>query len=647
MFIIVFFSMLSKDYCQENKCGILENKKQRKQYEEALSFTKQKSYGEAIQILKKIIETDPNNGDALYLMGEIYVTRTDKNLKAGQKYLAEALTICPEKYYKAYSYIGEIMFWNEEYKGAIKNIEKYLSFNEKIKNNKDYDRAEKMLNKAKFYDNIYSNPVPFEPVLVKGISTEADEYLPIITPDGEHAFFTRRYQLPESDFKLVDRGPSFVEKFSYSIFENSAFDKGKPLSNPFNKSQNEGGATITIDNRYLYYTVCNYNATGYYNCDIYSSEYQNNTWQEIKNLGAVINNENTWEAQPSISSDGNTLYFVSDRTDGIGGYDIYYSTKDENGNWTKAKNMGQDINTDKNEKSPFIHSDSHTLYFTSDGWEGLGGYDIFMSKMEDNNKWHKPKNIGYPINSKEDDLGFFVSTDGKTAYFCSNKLKGNGGWDMYSFELYKEVRPEKVLFVRGEITDENKNPKQAEIELKNITTNEVKKIEIDSETGKYAAIVLMKDDFIMTVKEGDNLPSVKYFSKEDSLVGKPQKVDVELKPIKVNESYKINDIFFNTNSFELTLGSKAVLDEFIKYLLKSQSISLSVNGYTDNMGIPENNLMLSENRAKAVCEYLIGNGIEANRLSHKGFGDADPIDSNETEAGRAKNRRTEFVITKE
>ncbi|MBR3947573.1 MAG: OmpA family protein, partial [Bacteroidales bacterium] len=370
-------------------------------------------------------------------------------------------------------------------------------------------------------------------------------------------------------------------------------------------------------------------------------------------LGPNINGVKTWESQPSISADGKTLYFASIRESNIGfdpdnpTSDIYYSTKDEKGNWTKAKNLGSKINTPGNEKSPFIHSDSQTLYFSSDGHLGIGGYDIFFSKFRDGD-WTKPVNIGYPINTKNNDLGFVVNTQGTKAYFASNKLNGKGGWDIYAIDLYKEARPEKVFLVKGQLVDDNGYAlSDAKLEVKNTRTEEVSEGVVDAETGHYAVAVTAKnenDDFLMVVKKEDYSFSSTLIEPTEETFEKPIEVNFEVKPIEAGKSVQINDIYYATASYEINQKSYAVLNEFAEFLKSNPTVKVEIRGHTDNIGSAQTNITLSNRRAQAVYDYLLSKGVPKTNVSYKGYGPNMPIADNRTEAGRAKNRRTEFYI---
>lgn len=640
------------------ECEETTNKKALKLFDKSRKERKNGNYDKATQYLQEATDLEPAYYEAFYEIGVINIKNQYKgrSLSLARESFLKVIELCPDYDTYAYYYLADLYFGVEKWKKSIKYLDEFLLDVEKIKKDRDYDKAIELLKFAKFYHKMYSNKVPFDPKPVIGISSELDEYLPSISPDNEKAFYTRKTLLPPEN-KPWSSGPKYMEKFFYSNKVNNVFDKGQEMPFPFNQTDNEGGATLTINNKKIFFTLCKMvkNNT-YYNCDICYSELIGDQWSEIKNIGKKVNTGNFWESTPSVTSDGKTLYFVSDRSGGFGGYDIYKTTLDSNGVWGKPKNMGVRINSEGNEISPFIHTDSQTLYFSSSdytddddiyhpGHMGMGGYDIFFCKIKD--KKTKVKNIGYPINSEEDDLGFFVSTDGKHGYFASNKLEGVGGWDMYSFELYKEARPERVLFVKGELRDEKNNEiiSDAVIEMKNAITKQVTEIPLDSATGSYAAALPFKDDYIMTVKKGGYAYDTKYFASTDTNYSLPTKVNVAIAPIEVGRSYRLNDIYFETNSSILTHSTITVIDEFIEFLNDNENIKVAIHGHTDNVGNNQSNLELSKNRAKAVYEYLVQKNIDINRLNYEGFGENKPIVSNSTEKGRARNRRTEFVIT--
>lgn len=631
-----------------DSCKVKLDKKTDKIYQEGIEYLKKRSYNLAGQQMRRVVNVEPGCVDAYFVLGIVNFKKADNNFREAEKNFLKVIELCPDYDVYAYYYLGEIYYGQEKFGPALKNLDEFLKDVDKIKKDEDYNRAVDLHKFSKFYLDMIENPVPFAPKVVDGISTRENEYLPILSPDNQMALFTREIKLEPGRNSLF-RETKLKEKFLYSLRDSlGAFAAGEEMPEPFNINDNEGGATLTADNNTLYYTVCKYdNVKKYLNCDIYYSEFAGYYWSEIKSVSSKINLPGSWESQPTISPDGRTLYFVSDRSGGFGGYDIYRSIKGETGDWGTPINLGPLINSTGNEKSPFLHPDEKTLYFSSDGWMGLGGYDVFFVRQDEHGMWTKPRNIGYPINSTEDEVGFFVSTDGTQGFFASNKFNGKGGWDLYSFDLYDAARPEKVLFIKGNVKSEfSAEPLKAHIELKNLETKKISNIPMDTITGNYVAVAPFNSDYIMTVKKAGHVYESKYIAKVDSMFKLPAKVDIEMKPIELNKSYRINDIYFPFNSFDLTNESKVVLDQLIDFLHENQSISIEIQGHTDNIGNDASNLKLSESRAQSVYNYLVEKEISAIRLSYKGFGKSVPVAGNDTEEGRAKNRRTVFVITR-
>lgn len=625
-----FFTLLVlSSLGQSSSCPKSQNKKALKQFEDATVDFKARKYDDALKSVANAIDNDPEYADAYLLQGFLALKKRDD--KKMEESFSKAIELCPEIDPEAYFQLGWFYYDMKKWKDAEKMLKSFLNFDRV--NEEHAGKAEKMLAKA----GLYANPVPFQPVPVKDLSTADPEYLPYISPDNEMAFFTRRFEMKERNMLTAQS----VEKFMISRLQSDGtYDRGKPMEDPFNKSynNNEGGASITIDNRHLFFTV---NSKG--NFDICTSDFVDGKWSEIKNLGSSINDPKQWDSQPSISSDGATLYFASAR-DSVSGIDIYKSVKDENGNWTKAIKLGSPINTNGNDKSPFIHSDSRTLYFSSDSLPGMGGFDIYRCHMDSTGKWEKPLNLGYPINTEADEVGFFVSTDGKTGYFASNKLN-SGGFDIFSFELYPEARPEKVYFQKGDLNGtENASPVAATIEVRDVVTKKLTKISVDSISGEYAFVVNMKNDLVLSVKKEGYAFESQYISSNDSSNLGVKKKDIELKKLEVGGQYTINDILFGSNSYALNDTIKAVLDEFTDYLQENSGLKLALQGHTDNIGNPQDNMILSEKRAKAVYDYLVERKVNTARLTYKGFGETRPIADNTSEEGRAKNRRTVFVV---
>jgi len=562
----------------------------------------------------------------------------DKNLLA-EEFALKTLEICPDKDPLLYYFLGEINYKRKMYVDASKYLEKAiaLGLDENIKK-----KAEEMKEKAEVIAQIILNPVPFNPQVVEGISTKADEYLPILSPDQKLIFYTRRGRKSE----MGSLTHSITEEFIFSKEDSSNFNTGNPMPFPFNRNSNEGGASITIDNNTLYFTVCTNLASGYNNCDLfYTFRQTDGKWSEIIAFEKNINGSRSWESQPSVSADGGTIVFASDRRGGFSGSDLYIIQKDKKGNWSGPKNLGKNINTQSNEKSPFLHPDNQTLFFASNQFPSVGGYDIFYSRKDSLGNWQKPKNIGFPINTVSDELGLFVSTDGKKAYFASNQLEGIGGWDLYSFDLYDEAKPKKVLFLKGKLKDKSNNLLQgASIQLKNIRTKENQQIFVQN--GEYTIAVTLDegDDILFSINKKGYAFNSTYISFDDDSFSSPRRIDFEVEKLGNGKVFRLDNIYFASNSFNLNNISKEILLAFIDYLKLNNSLKLAIHGHTDNVGSASANLLLSKNRAKEVFSFLLNNGIKKERLDFQGFGEEKPITTNKTNNGRAQNRRTEFVI---
>lgn len=612
-------------------CPSTSSKKAEKLIEQAKDARRDKKpYAQIKSLCEKAIGEDSTYADAWKLWGDAaWQSRKDDEMA---KAYIRLLELCPDVSSDIHYRVAEHLYQTKAYERAITYFRSFLDF-PKVREENARDAEQKIV-RAGFM----MHPVPFDPKPLPGVCGPDPEYLAIISPDQDLCFFTRRFE----EQKKGALTPVSVEKFMISRKLENGFERGEPMPWPFNKagSNNEGGATITIDNRHLFFTV---NKNG--NFDIYTSDESGGSWSEPRSAGEGINHPERWDSQPCISPDGKKLYFVSIRDSVTQTSDIYVSTKTLDGTWGKAVPLNGTINTAGNEKTPFIHPDNRTFYFSSDAHAGMGGYDIFMSKIKADGSFSDPVNIGYPINTEADELGFFVSTDGRQGYFASNQIKGPGGYDIYSFELPDHARPDKVLFIKGELKGaDDETPGSASLQLKNATTQEVTDVVYDSISGKFASVVLFDDDYILTVKKKGFAYTSAFFSASDSTSPEPRKVDFQLRPNEAGSTHRLNDILFQTGSAELTRQDQTVLRDFADYLKENASMKLEVHGHTDSIGNPEQNRLLSEARAKRVYQFLVEQGIQASRLSYKGFGMNRPVADNSSEQGRALNRRTEFVI---
>jgi outer membrane protein OmpA-like peptidoglycan-associated protein len=619
--------------------------------------------------LKEAHELDADCGECLFQLG-LSAYRIGKSGGSGYaaaiRYFDQLEAKCPSYHSDVPYHLGVMRYAEGDLAAAAKAFDAFRKFptDDPARISKNYDRqykdVEEIMPELQFHIDFNRHAGPLDPVALANVNTGGDEYLPMLSPDNELLFFTRKRQVRAKGDIVAREVEELTEARRKDV--HSDFDAGQALPEPFNVGDSYGGVTINVNNKEMFVTVCGPpDASGYRNCDIYRTHYdakfdmdkggQTYFWTGLENLGPNVNTPDGWESQPTLSGDGRTLYFATVRR-GSDGTDIYQSTRNEKGEWSKAVPV-PGINTKGDEKAPFMHSDSRTLYFaakpTADGagHKGAGGYDIFFTRLNDDGTWTKPRNIGAPINTDQDEHGLIVSADGRTAYFASGRFKGVGGLDIYGFELPKDVRPDEVLVVKGEVRDEQGRPvKDATVEIKYMDTRKTEIVQVDNADGRYATVVKLNpgSDVVLTVKKKDHVFDSRSFSIEDTARGGSAKVDMAVHKIAVGRSYRVNDIKYATNSAAITKSSEYILDELITFLKENPTVRIRIEGHTDNVGRLEDNMALSNDRAFTVMEYLQAKGIAGSRLSFKGLGPTVPIASNDTPEGRAQNRRTEFVI---
>ncbi|PLX05496.1 MAG: hypothetical protein C0594_07205 [Marinilabiliales bacterium] len=591
-------------------------------------------YEKAIEDWYKIIKIDSTYLDAYYNISDLYYFLNDKenslkileqNVFSNGQYFSESIYMLAKRYF----------LWGE-YTDAKEAVELYLS-NKSI-NGSRREKGEKFLKNCEFAIDQINNPVEFDPInLGENINSKYDEFLPSLTIDEDVLLFIVTRPITRMGKE------EFQDDFFLSFRNGNEWTKAKPFDE-INTPLSEGAQSFSADGSLLFF--CAYGRKdGKGNFDIYYSYKSGKSWSTPRNIGKSINTYFR-ESEPSISSDGKTLYFVSDRPGGFGGKDIWKSTLTEKGYWRQPVNLGDSINTANDEYSPFIHPDNQTLYFSSNGHMGMGGYDLFVARKNEYG-WSKPKNIGYPINTSKDEINIFINSSGKTAYYSSRAESGFGNSDLYYFEMPEKVRPHMVAYAKGIVFDAETNQKlEARFELINLKTGEtVIQSYSDPEDGSFLVCLPQDNDYALNVSKEGYLFFSENFNFEGTHTQKePYKKDIALIPVKTGKKVVLKNVFFDTDSYELKPESKVELNKLAGFLNSNPTVRIQLNGHTDNVGSESDNLVLSDNRAKAVVEYLIKNGIPASRLQAKGFGESKPIDNNDTEKGRANNRRTEFEI---
>jgi len=464
------------------------------------------------------------------------------------------------------------------------------------------------------------------------INSEVSEYFPTTTIDGNTLIYTRRVHNMNEDFYEATRPDS-----------KSPWGASRSLPGNINTNQNEGAQNISVDGEWLIFTGCNF-PEGYGSCDLYISYLTADGWSAPENLGSNINTD-AWESAPSLSPDKRDLYFASNRTGGYGGNDIYVTHRMLNGHWSPPANLGPTINTAGNEGTPFIHADNQSLYFTSDGHPGYGGDDLFMARKGPKGVWSVPENLGYPINTIENEGSLVVAADGKTAYYASDRSDTRGGLDLYTFELRDDIRPAQTLWVRGKVFDKSTGKGlPSSVELTDLSTKEsVSRLQTD-ETGNYLITLPKGKDYAFNVNRKGYLFFSDNFPLSQHAGDSAYHIDIPLQPIEADATIVLKNIFFDLNKYELKSQSQIELDKVVQLLKDNPTVKIQINGHTDNSGKTADNIVLSENRARSVTSYLTSKGIDATRLSFKGRGDTQPVADNSTAEGRALNRRTELKV---
>lgn len=588
---------------------------------------------EKIAQLKEALEYDPDFEECYWLISATY--KEDGLMSPAFSYLERAAKPKYKNYSKTCFRLGKMYFENGKYNKASEWFSKFPD------KNKEY------IDKCTIAQELKNHPVDFKPINLTRVNTDYDDYWPSITADGKNISTTVLVGQREGQ-----RNFSAQEDIYKSTYdENSGtWSKSESIGGPTNTPQNEGAQNYSVDGRYMFLVACDRN-TSVGGCDIYYSIRRGNTWSPAINCGKPLNSH-FWESTPSFSPAGNEIFFSSNRPGGLGGQDIWVAKVkiSENGKLTfsQPRNLGSTINTAEDDFCPFIHADNKTLYFSSKGHPGLGGYDIFVSRRDQNGAWTTPQNIGYPINTYRDEIGFCVNAQGDKAYLSSNGiLKNARGKDIYEISLPEDKRPDKMDYYNGKLVDsKTQRPIQAHIEVYRLDDDKtVFQSVTDEMTGEFQAYLPEDKDYGYNISKKGYLFASGTLHKSES---NKRDLNVSIAPIEIGGSTTLNNIFFDFDKSSLKSESFAELNRLIRFMKENPKVTIELAGHTDSKGSRDYNLRLSQHRAASVADYLINKGgIDASRITSKGYGPDKPVASNDTEEGRAKNRRTEIVIIKD
>jgi OmpA-OmpF porin, OOP family len=612
------------------------NKKAIALYTEADNYRVRRQYRQAIDLLTQAITRDKNFVEAYYRLGLVYFNMRvyPKAIEQFEKALAltQDLRIKKVVWYD----LGEAYLLLGEYEKSMTVLKLFID-NEKLNRNK-LDQARRNLENAKF---AISNREAAGDIKQGPLSDTVNrfvlQYFPVLTADESQLFFTRRTgHSDRHDEDLVVSSKNAQGQWTEPV----------SISANINSEMNEGTCTISADGRKLIFTSCS-GRDNYGSCDLFESNKIGDEWSVPKNLGPGVNTSG-WESQPSLSADGRTLYFVSDRRTGLGMRDIWVSTLDENDRWSKAVNLGPPVNSEFDEMSPFIHVNGRTLFFATNARKGFGGYDIFYSEAESAG-WSIPQNIGAYINNHDDQFSLFITADGEKGYYSHEETRQDG----YSYSRIYEVRiPEdkqvrfKSNYVKGVVRDsETSVPLSARIELVELETNRiVSRVNSDSVSGEYLMVLTQGAEYALYVTRSGYLFKSLNFNYSEMKDFQPVVVNVALERVREGSNVVLNNIFFDVDKYELKEKSTVELEKIVRFLNENPNTRIQISGHTDNTGSADHNKELSRRRAAAVYNYLIKRGVSESRVRYQGYGADRPIADNATDEGRQLNRRIDFSI---
>ena len=633
--IIAFFITVS--VFSQNPMLSSKNKKAMKAFDEGLELYARRHFDGARVAFNKAVKFDPE-----FVNAHIYLSKLYKQIYFDEHnwiyHVEKAATLAPKarELMPIYFDFAIYQFQQHNYEKALH----YLNLVDKLGTRNEEMRREvsKLIKQANYGKEAIKNPLNFEvKKLSHNINFSIGNYLPSLTADNQILLFT----------SLSVDGRKRNEDLLISNKKNGDWSKAVSISEKINtKEKNEGGSSISGDGRTMVFTQCG-DPKGFGRCDLYISYKEGNDWSTPLNLGEGVNTKN-WESQPSLSTDGRTLYFVSDRRGGFGQEDIWFSTKINDTTWTQAQNMGSNVNTKDRELAPFIHANGRTLYFSSTGFydKNMGGFDFFKYDLVLENE---VQNLGFPVNTAEDETTLFITSDAKKGYFSKDEAVDvrTRLTFIYEFDVPDEIKPEaKANFAKGEVFDIETNEKlSAIVEVVELSTNKlVQKVNSDKISGSFLITLNENTEYAVYVNKQGYLHESVNFNYTEKTNLKPEALKIGLKKIKKGQSIVLNNVFFETASYDLDKKSKSELDKLIQLLTDNPKIKVEVSGHTDDVGSNESNKILSNNRAKSVKTYLTQNGIDSNRILAKGYGESMPKVENTSEENRAKNRRIECKV---
>ncbi|MDB5235180.1 MAG: hypothetical protein JWR44_2173 [Hymenobacter sp.] len=619
------------------------NTKARGLLEKAQGQVRERDFIKAIETLNQLNDKFPSFGEAFLLKGSLLRAIGD-NPGALAAYRSGLSKVASDPSHASeYQLLGDLALSYGDYQTALDAYKQLLKVAPKTQ--KNLAKSQRNLATCEFAIDAVKHPVGEAPVaLAAPMNSFKFQYFPALTADNRFLLFTGRPAASSGEDLYVSRQN-----------KDGSLGEPVPISPAINTSYNEGAGSISGDGKTLVFASCDRpKAIG--NCDLYISRRTGNNWSAPANLGTNVNSTE-WDSQPSLSADGRTLYFTSTRRGGQGQEDIYMSTMQPDGNWSVAQNLGTPVNTTGKDMAPFIHASGTTLYYVTDGLVGMGGLDVFRCEKSAAGKWSEPRNLGYPLNTFENEASLFIASDNQKG-FCSrsratqdpaggSRLVRERPVELFSFSVPQPVKArETSTYTQGRVFDANtKKPLKAEVKLYDLDTDVLTQfVTSDPEYGDYTVVLNEGHHYAMYASAEKYLLKSLSFDYSNQHAFNPTALDIYLEPVRSGRSVVLNNLFFDTNQYALKPQSRTELNRLIEFLQKYRDVQIEVSGYTDNVGTPEANLQLSQRRAQSVVEYLSSHGISLTRLRSKGYGEGHPLAANDSESHRQLNRRIELHI---
>lgn len=602
LMLIAPLLMWGQDDCHPHFTG-----SDKSDFEKGIEAYNNKRYQQCLILMRKVSQKNRTAADPYFYMA-VSAVKCGEKASAIRGHLNKLFRYCPDyPNALAYYYMGVVNYSYKQYDEATAQLNRYFDIANQQPNpayDVVYEEASAYLYWSEFLSEAQSNQAPFNPVVLRGASSRGDEYLPYITADGREVYYLRQVSAATQQTFYSRELDEKVTRLYVSTWKDTSYDSGKQMPSPFNETGNEGSVTTTADGDLLYYSVLRRDG-GYDNCDIYFSERKGGVWQPLQNAGRNVNGERTWESQPSITPDGQYLYFASNRSGGYGGTDIWRCRRLPDGGWSRAENLGPAINTAGNEKCPFIHTDGRTLYFASDGWQGFGGYDMYFINVTDT-YLQRPTNLGLPINTEGDDICIGVTADGKKGYFAnkSTEWTGVGGTDIFTFELYPAAQPEEMAIADGMLRSTDGKPLSGTVSVLRQKT-EADKYLVTSLDGRFALALSAKGNNVVIATADGHLPRV-ICGNAAQLHRDMKAADFALMPATMLGRYplRLPKNARTKSIIPLSDNANAILDAYADYLLSHPRTHIRIEStHTDE--------------AKAIYDYLLSRQLRSERLEYK------------------------------